>query len=143
MEFFEAAMAEAERGRELVESCALCGSGLVLVFPDDDPETLDAVLAQLDRCVADYSSGTVITSVKLPDLRQYTGYPLTITKISKEDMRGVLRYVSAANTDVLSIKILSLRMPYSQQAEILKEFKDLNIYRIVRHGLFGIWREAD
>lgn len=139
MEFFEAAMAEAEQGREIVESCALGGSGLVLIFPDDDPETLDVVLTQLDRCVADYGSGTVITSIDLPDLCQYTSYPLTVTRISEKDMCGVLRYASAANTDVLSIKILSLRVPYSQQAEILKGFKDLNTYRIVRHGLFGIW----
>lgn len=139
MEFFEAAMVEAERGRQIVESCALGGSGLVLIFPDDDPETLESVFVQLDRCLADYGSGVAITSIELPDLRQYTSYPLTVTKINEEDMRGVLRYASAANTDVLSIKILSLRIPYSQQAEILKSFKDLNAYRIVRHGLFGIW----
>jgi len=141
MGFFETSMAEAEQGRKIVETCAQGGSGLVLIFPDDDKDTLDSVFALLDRCVADYGSASVITSITLPDLKQYTNYPLKVTKISENDMRGVLRYASAANTDVLSIKILSLRMPYSQQAVILKDFKDLSIDKIVRHGLLGIWGE--
>lgn len=141
MEYYDMAMAEAERGREIIEESARDGSGLVLVLPNDNPEILASVLAQMDRCIADYGSAAVITDVPLPDLRDYTKYPVQVTTVGETDMRGVLRYASAANTDILSIKILSLRRPQSQKADILINFKDLTLDKIVRHGLYGIWEE--
>lgn len=138
----EMALSQAERGREIVDAYTPDNkeNNVIAVFPDNDKELLKVSYKYFDRFLADYDYAVVITSVNIDKLDKYSARPFEIIRIDDEDMQCVLRYVSVCGeATAATIKILSLRKPYCQKAEILNGFKDLTLDKIVCRGLYGIW----
>ncbi len=145
MERFEAAIAEAESGKTLIERCAAAGGGnkTVLLFPEYDPEVLDIAFRYIDRYLRSFDCAVVIAAFDIEAMRRHTPKPLHICRVSEEEMRGALRYASMLNTTeqyeaVGTISIISMRTPSTQQADRLAGVKGVTLEMIVARGLFGL-----
>ncbi len=144
MSDIEIALKQAERGREIVDTYTPDNkkNNVIAVFPDDDDELLSTAYKYFDRFLADYDYAVVITSIDIEKLSKYTTHPFEIVRINDEDMECMLRYISVCGeASAATIKILSLKKPHCQKAEILNGFKDLTLDKIVCRGLYGIWGE--
>jgi len=125
MEKFEAMLAEVERGKEIIESyvndCNVEQSGnkAVLLFPDDDSETLRVAYKYIDLFMKDYDYAIIIASINVDEIRRWTNKKIFIKQVNTDDMLCALRYAS-----MVMMKTISLSMPYNHKAMQLVGFKE-------------------
>ena len=145
MELLETMLSEVDRGKAIIESCInACderqsNNKIVLLFPDDDLETLQSAYKYIDIVMNSYDVVIVISSINIDDMHIYSrkNKKIIVTYIDEDDMRCLLRYRSVVS--IASIKIISLTMPYNQKAKSLVGFKDLSFDKIVCRSLYGIF----
>lgn len=157
---------EASKGRRFIKKCypfryvkkyypekwKLMNSGrqldfrsAILIFPDDEPEVLSAAYTYLDQFLKSfyYDEAVIITSVAVDDayMKTLTTVPLRIYHCSEQIMKQVLRYASAIQLGraALHLKVLSLKMPFSQKADGIVGFKHITTEMMVYYCLYGLF----
>jgi hypothetical protein len=148
MDLLRQSIAEAEYGKNIVEECISKSEfdpllqAIVLVFPDNDIETMVLAYKYLDVFLRKIycDAAIVISSFDLGDISRLTDKQLKIFRISDEDMQRVLRFASVASVaSVASTTVISLKMPFNQKAVDLAGFKDITLEKIVCHCLYGLF----
>jgi len=150
---FHAAIAEAERGKQIIEkyfdehfvSMNRHGRVLILIFPDDDERLYEPVSECIDRFIREsgHSGAIVLSSINIEqyNLSAKLSIPFCQYSINKSDMDAVLRFYSFV-VGLPNVKLISLRMPFNQKAEILIGYKDVTAEKITRYYLLPTFKEG-
>ena len=134
----ENALAEAERGKAIVESIVsdYKKNYVVLVFPDKHKELFSAALKHYESFVSNYEYVYFLSSVDIEAFLTKTHIPYEEKKITEEEMNDVMRYLSLVTFS--SLKILSISRPEHIKAGRLIGKKDATLEDIVVRCLFGV-----
>ena len=146
---FHISLEEAEKGKKIIEKYYYRHSDnndsniIILIFPDDDKRLYEPVSDGIVRYINEYGYNEVVILSSINTDKYYLSVHLAIPihryVLNKSEMDAVLRFFSFV-VGIPNAILVSLRMPFNQKAELLFDFKDVTVEKVVRHYLLPTFK---